>query len=105
VRVSTRGGPGLRGAVGFATGLAVWLGVAGLPPASAQQSASPTPATVPAATLRCWQDGQLIFERTGLLNLVAEATDRVVLNAAKGDGDEMILLDSGRATCLFERDE
>jgi hypothetical protein len=99
VRVSTHFGRGLMAAA--------WLGVAAVPSASGAQDAGGSAAASPppSATLRCWQDGKLIFERTGLQNLTAEATDRVILNAAKGDGDEMILLDSGRATCLFERDE
>lgn len=88
---------------------ALWLGIGavGVPaPGAAQEGGGKAaPSSAPAATLRCWQDGKLIFERTGLQNLTSEASDRVILNAAKADGDEMILLDSGRSTCLFERDE
>ena len=101
MRVSTRVGRGLM--------VAVWIGIgaAVLPAAGGAQerAGNAAPSVTPAATLRCWQGGKLIFERTGLQNLTAEATDRVILNAAKGDGDEILLLDSGRSTCLFERDE
>lgn len=59
----------------------------------------------PKSNLRCWQEGVLLFEETGLREQVSRQADEVLVfeREAQNKGAEILLIQSGSATCLYKK--
>jgi hypothetical protein len=56
------------------------------------------------SSLRCWQYGNLIFEETGLRNRTMKSnTDTIIFEQQGAESKELVLMDIGTATCLFQK--
>lgn len=55
------------------------------------------------STLRCWQDGRLLFEERRVSEPVMEDDDDALRFKAQGkDNAALMLIDFGEATCLYK---